>query len=127
MSDWRDQECSGTLWNGRTFHWRVGALVDWAEGRGIVPVPLRPRDLMDQFDQASCEEPVGSGPFVEHARATDTDCPIIVCYVKAAFGDTDGFIVADGLHRLWKAFFIERRPTVPALRLPLDELPDKLL
>jgi hypothetical protein len=117
MDDYRDQECTGHLFGGGSVRWRVGALIDWAKVRGIRSVMVEAAPLAAQFEHCGADEPVGSPAFVRRARETDLDAPIILCMRG------EDWIVADGLHRLWKAVYIERRRQISAYVLPLDELP----
>lgn len=52
-------------------------------------------------------------------KAADTSIPIIV--IKS---DVYGLIVVDGTHRLAKAYFIERKKTLPSYILTVDDIKD---
>jgi len=93
------------LWRGQSFgfneteEWSVPELITWAEDnirpRGLPVASLAADNLDDDVHQA--DEPLDSPEFHDRAMASDLGYPIIV------INDGGELIVADGLHRLFKA------------------------
>jgi hypothetical protein len=126
VDDYRWQVCRASLANGREVVWGVGGLLDMARALGVRPTRWPVSRLALQLAEADADEPIGSPAFCARAGRTDLDAPLIVV-VAGGDDDCPEFIVADGLHRIWKALHDPLAPdTLPVLLLPLDELPDEL-
>ena len=93
------------LWRGQSFgfneteEWSVPELITWAEDnirpRGLLVAGLAADNIENDAGQA--DEPLDSPEFHDRAMASDLEYPIIV------INDGGELIVADGLHRLFKA------------------------
>jgi len=92
-------------WRGQSFgfdeteEWSVPELITWAEDnispRGLLVAGLAADNIENDAGQA--DEPLDSPAFHHRAMASDLEYPIIV------INNGGKLIVADGLHRLFKA------------------------
>lgn len=100
-------EASGGNWRTQIFsddtgEYRIGDIMDYIE-KADIPLTAFPVDSLTDINLAASPEETGdqvpgSPEFVARAKHSDLSYPIIVVEYS------DGRFIADGVHRLWKAY-----------------------
>ena len=99
--------------------WKIGDIIDYIATNNLKITELPTKELAEISFQTSSEEQFdevpGSEEFVSRANKSDITKPVI------AIKYSDGIFLADGNHRLWKAYHLGLK-TIKGYIMDEDEL-----